>query len=60
MQTFLPTYLQIEVTIAGVLGGDPVTCSRNVKIVPDVALASVADRTYDLILLPGGLKVSDS
>ncbi|KAI8900747.1 DJ-1 [Globomyces pollinis-pini] len=47
----------IEVTVAGVEGQDPVVCSRNVKIVPDIALESIKDtNSFDVLLLPGGLK----
>jgi protein DJ-1 len=43
----------IDVTVAGVEGADPITCSRGVVITPDVALEDV-DRTFDVLVLPGG------
>lgn len=43
----------VEVTIAG--DGDMITCSRGIRIVPDVALYDLADDDeFDLIVLPGG------
>ncbi|MGM0575596.1 MAG: DJ-1 family glyoxalase III [Myxococcota bacterium] len=44
---------EVQVTVAGVDGAAPVTCSRGVRIVPDAALADV-DGTFDAIVLPGG------
>jgi protein DJ-1 len=44
----------IEVTLAGIAGPDPVTCSRGVRLVPDRDLASV-EGDFDVIVLPGGL-----
>jgi putative intracellular protease/amidase len=49
----------IDVTIAGIdpdHGSHNVVCSRNVKIVPDVSLDSVHEKTYDAVIVPGGLK----
>ena len=44
-------------TVAGVHGADPVVCSRNVKLVPDMPLsAAVKNGPYDVIICPGGLK----
>ena len=43
-----------EVTVASLEGG-PVTASRQVRLLPDAAFAEVADRAFDLIVLPGGL-----
>ncbi len=43
----------IEVIVAG--DGDMVTCSRGVRIVPDMAIDDIADDDeFDLIILPGG------
>ena len=44
-------------TVAGLASSDPVLCSRNVKIVPDVALSD-AKKTgpYDVVVCPGGAK----
>ncbi len=45
----------VEVTVAGVDGPDPVTCSRGVRIVPDRGLDGVADgAAFDALVLPGG------
>lgn len=47
----------IEVTVAGLAGTDAVVCSRNVKIVPDAALAEAKSQgPYDVIVCPGGAK----
>lgn len=43
----------VEVTIAGIDGAGPVTCSRQVRLVPDLALAD-AREGWDLVYLPGG------
>lgn len=43
----------VEVVTAGLEGGDPVTCSRGVRIVPDQALDDV-EWPFDLVVLPGG------
>jgi protein DJ-1 len=44
---------ELEVVLAGLDGEEPVTCSRGVTIVPDVALAQ-ARGPFDAIVLPGG------
>ncbi|CAB3233579.1 unnamed protein product [Arctia plantaginis] len=51
----------ITVTLAGLDGGDPVLCSRQVTVVPDKSLsAALQDQPqYDAIILPGGLEGSD-
>ena len=41
--------------MAGLNGTDPVKCSRDVQIVPDVALSSIDKDSFDVIVLPGGL-----
>ena len=43
----------IDVTVAGVDGGDPVRRSRGVIIAPDIALAEV-EGDFDVLVLPGG------
>ena len=47
---------QVDVTVAG-LDDDPAkaaTCSRNVRIVPDLSLKEAAAKgPYDVIVLPG-------
>jgi len=49
----------IEVTLAGVDGAQAVTCSRNVKLVPDCALADVQG-AFDVLVLPGGAKGAEN
>ena len=44
----------VEVHVAGLDGPGVVTCSRGVKLEPDVALAE-ARGPYDVVILPGGL-----
>lgn len=43
----------VEVTVAGLEGAGPVTCSRGVKILPDVGLSDV-EGPADVFVLPGG------
>lgn len=43
----------VEVVLAGVDGAGPVTCSRKVRLLPDVALRE-ATGTFDVVVLPGG------
>ena len=50
----------IEVVLAGVKGAQPALCSRNVQIVPDVALESVENETFDAVIVPGGLKGAET
>ncbi|XP_069959538.1 Parkinson disease protein 7 [Cherax quadricarinatus] len=51
----------ITVTVAGLAGATAVHCSRDVVIVPDVALDdAVSKGPYDAIVLPGGLKGAES
>lgn len=43
--------------MAGLKGSDPVLCSRDVKLVPDKALAdAVQSGPYDVVVCPGGAK----
>jgi 4-methyl-5(b-hydroxyethyl)-thiazole monophosphate biosynthesis len=44
----------VDVTTAG-LDNKPVTASRGTRIIPDTSIDAVANETYDLIVLPGGL-----
>lgn len=44
----------IEVVVAG-LDAEPVTASRGTVLIPDTTLDSVAEDTFDLVVLPGGL-----
>ena len=41
---------QITVTIGGLEGKDPVKCSRDVSILPDVDLKDVAKSPFDVIV----------
>ena len=45
---------QVDVTLAGLEGTDPVKCSRNVVLVPDTSLDSVMSREFDVVVFPGG------
>ncbi len=49
---------EIEVVVAGLEPG-PVRCSRGTVIVPDTTLDQVADQSFDLVVLPGGLPGAD-
>ncbi|ACX89019.1 protein deglycase YajL [Pectobacterium parmentieri] len=48
----------IQVTLASVASdGDlEIVCSRGVRLLADAPLAMVADRPFDVLVLPGGLK----
>eukprot|EP00124_Ichthyophonus_hoferi_P002451 Ihof_evm1s168 gene=Ihof_evmTU1s168 len=47
---------EVKVTLAGLMGPEPVTCSRGVVLVPDVSLDAATERgPYDLVVLPGGM-----
>jgi putative intracellular protease/amidase len=50
----------ILVTLAGVEGADAVLCSRDVRVVPDVALSSVENDNFDAVIVPGGLKGAET
>ena len=43
-------------TVAGVEGPNPVVCSRNVVIKPDMAFTEAVKKDYDVVICPGGLK----
>ncbi len=44
-----------EVVLAGLNGPEPVTCSRQVRVIPDCSLTEAGGRgPYDLVVLPGG------
>lgn len=45
---------KVEVTVASVAGLN-ITASRGVKLVADCVIADCKEKTYDLIVLPGGL-----
>lgn len=48
---------KISVTLAGIDSSLPVTCSRDIRIVPDVSLEVAATRgPYDVVILPGGAR----
>lgn len=44
-----------RVTVASVMGGPTVTCSRGVKLVADAMIGDVVDKLFDAIVLPGGM-----
>ncbi|GMS93521.1 hypothetical protein PENTCL1PPCAC_15696, partial [Pristionchus entomophagus] len=44
----------IEVTMAGLFGLDPITCSEKARLLPDAALDDVVKETYNVIVVPGG------
>ena len=47
---------KIQVILAGLDSADPVECSRQVKIVPDMSLDEAAKcGPFDVVVLPGGL-----
>jgi protein deglycase len=48
----------IEVVTAG-LDAEPVRASRGTVLIPDTALTEVAERDFDMIVLPGGLPGAD-
>src|SRR6056300_870375 len=48
----------VDVTVAS-LDGDPVACSRGVKLIPATSLQDVLQHDFDLIVLPGGLPGAD-
>jgi len=50
---------EIEVVVAGLQGAKVATCSRQVKLVPDVALDDVQG-TFEVVVLPGGLPGSET
>lgn len=53
----------VQVTLAGLAGDGAVTCSRNLRLLPDCALSSVVERVnrreFDVLVLPGGLGGSE-
>lgn len=48
----------IKVTTAG-LDDQPVTASRGTRILPDTSIDQVIDKSFDMIVLPGGLPGAD-
>lgn len=48
----------LDVVVAS-LSGEPVTCSRRTRLVPDMSLDAALMRDYDLVVLPGGLPGAD-
>lgn len=46
---------EVAVTVASVMDRTEITASRGVRIVADCLVADVADETFDLIALPGGM-----
>lgn len=56
--TDLLTRAGIEVVTAG-LDEQPVVAARGIKIVPQTSLDKVANRLFDMVVLPGGLPGAD-
>ncbi len=48
----------VEVVTAGLADG-PVRASRGTRVLPDTTLDAVADRAWDMIVLPGGMPGAD-
>jgi 4-methyl-5(b-hydroxyethyl)-thiazole monophosphate biosynthesis len=44
----------IEVTTAGLDGGDPVTGARGTQVVPDASLDEAMEQDFEMVTLPGG------
>ncbi|XP_075997540.1 Parkinson disease protein 7 homolog isoform X1 [Genypterus blacodes] len=60
METVIPVDIMrragIAVTVAGLMGKEPVQCSRNVLICPDESLEEASKQgPYDVVLMPGGM-----
>jgi protein DJ-1 len=49
----------VKVTLAGMSGSGPVTCSRGLRLLPDVALGDVAGN-FDVVVLPGGAQGAEN
>lgn len=49
----------VKVTLAGLAGAAPVTCSRGLRLVPDVALGDIAGN-FDVVVLPGGAQGAEN
>lgn len=49
----------VEVTVAGLNGTEPVKCARGLIVSAEVSLASVKDEVFDVIVMPGGRFGSD-
>jgi putative intracellular protease/amidase len=50
--------IQVQVTIAGLNGPQTITCSRHVKVIPDVGLNELSEQEisdFDVLVLPGGI-----
>lgn len=41
--------------MGGLSGNEPVKCSRDIVIVPDVSLSSIDKAAFDVVIIPGGL-----
>lgn len=47
--------LQVDVTVAGVAGSNPVKGGHDILVCPDVSLEEVADKEFDVVIIPGGM-----
>lgn len=45
----------IEVTLAGVEGPEPVRTERNILITPDCGINDIVNESFDAVIVPGGL-----
>ena len=49
-----------EVLLAGIEGGEPVTASHGIRLVPDAQWERLDLSTFDMMVLPGGLKGAEA
>ncbi|KAL0277282.1 UNVERIFIED_CONTAM: hypothetical protein PYX00_004626 [Menopon gallinae] len=50
----------IDVTVAGLQGNKVLECQGKVKIQPDTSLEEAANKQFDVVVLPGGMKGSEA
>ncbi|GMR36704.1 hypothetical protein PMAYCL1PPCAC_06899 [Pristionchus mayeri] len=50
----------IEVTLGGLFGMDPITCARKARLLPDAAVDEAVKEKHDVVILPGGLPGSET
>jgi len=46
---------EVNVTVSSITDKECVKCSRDVKICADAKISDVADKKYDVVILPGGV-----
>lgn len=54
LTTYILRRAGIVVTIAGLLGYDPIRCARRMVIKPDTSLDFAIDKKFDIVIVPGG------